>query len=217
MACNKESPLGGFAFSFLLPFRVPCASSYGGGFLVPRTRACCPYGVAEFATFIPTLPPLRSAATAQQLRARPRRRPAGPPQSLRGSRQRGRVVLPPAKGKQQQNQQRVSTSWVPFSYCSACRVTLSLSCPPAQSLLGCFRLSFSFFSAIFKILIIKNETLFRGSRFILGYGCYGRPDGREGGLAGISLRRRRRCCCRRSRCHRCHQCRCCRPWCCRCR
>ena len=84
-------------------------------------------------------------------------------------------------------------------------------------LLFSFRLSFSFFSAIFEILIIKNETLFRGSRFILGYGCYGRPDGREGGLAGISLRRRRRCCCRRSRCHRCHQCRCCRPWCCRCR
>ena len=59
----------------------------------PRTRACCPYGVAEFTTFIPTLPPLRSAATAQQLRARPRRRPAGPPQGLRGSRRRGRVAV----------------------------------------------------------------------------------------------------------------------------
>ncbi len=75
------------------------------------------------ATFTPTLPPLRSAATAQQLRTkgrehilvmnsysestRPRRRyslhliyfsgahghtTAGPPQSLRGSRQRGRVI-----------------------------------------------------------------------------------------------------------------------------
>lgn len=65
---------------------------HGGGFLVPRTRACCPYGVAELltskvlfkgvrrrchATFITTFapqgrgpqqPPLRSAATAQQLR-----------------------------------------------------------------------------------------------------------------------------------------------------
>ena len=69
---------------------------------------------------IPPLPPLRSAATAQQLRTRPRRRPAGPPQGLRGSRQRGRIVLCSAKRKQQ----RVSTSWVPFFYCSACQVSL---------------------------------------------------------------------------------------------
>ena len=127
---------------------------------------------------------------------------------------------------------RESQSRFPLFVCPPRSVSSTAGFPPSRcnhrasrfppSLLKTIRfgyLSFrlSSFSAIFEILIIKNETLFRGSRFILGYGCYGRPDGREGGLAGISLRRRRRCCCRRSRCHRCHQCRCCRPWCCRCR
>ncbi len=59
----------------------------------PPHEGLLPIRASEFATFIPTLPPLRSAATAQQLRARPRRRPAGPPQSLRGSRRRGRIAV----------------------------------------------------------------------------------------------------------------------------
>ena len=142
MACNKESPLGGFAFSFLLPFRVPCASSYGGGFLVPRTRACCPYGVAEFATFIPTLPPLRSAATAQQLRARPRRRPAGPPQSLRGSRRRGRVVL--CRKRPTERKTQGCPHGHPFSFLHPMSGVSLFPIPPQASFFGYL----FFFSAI---------------------------------------------------------------------
>ena len=113
---------------------------HGGGFLVPHAGQLSP-GVAEFATFTPTLPPLRSAATAQQLRTegrehilvmisysestRPRRRyslhliyfsgahghtTAGPPQSLRGSRRRGRIVPVEAYPLYDQQKQRGNPS-----------------------------------------------------------------------------------------------------------
>lgn len=62
----SASRLAGIIGALFIP--VPIGTILcGGGFLVPHA-GLLPPGVSEFATFIPTLPPLRSAATAQQLR-----------------------------------------------------------------------------------------------------------------------------------------------------
>ena len=75
---------------------------------------------------------------------------AGPPQSLRGSRRRGRIVLPPAKGKQQQNQQK-GIHFMGTLFLLLCLSGVSLFPVPPHLPPGCFRLSFFFrLSSFFK-------------------------------------------------------------------